>query len=168
MLILVVVLFLLCWGPRWLIITDYLNFIHFWWLLIEFLLFRFIMETTLKMGVLQFNKTVYWLRVVIFLLPFIHTISKNTIMNHDHSEFYLNVYFLFLVNPLIYVAMSKVFRTQLIKVCFEWISLSMTIFLFRLCARCASPASPSLVHVRRSRTMMGTCPPSVWTLTPGL
>ena len=73
------------------------------------------METTLKMGVLQFNKTVYWIRVVIFLLPFIHTISKMNTIDYDLSEL---LEYMFLVNPLIYVTMSKVFRTQLIKVCF--------------------------------------------------
>ena len=73
------------------------------------------METTLKMGVLQFNKTVYWLRVVIFLLPFIHTISKMNTIDCDLSEL---LECMFSVNPLIYVTMSKVFRTQLIKVCF--------------------------------------------------
>ena len=55
MLILVVVLFLLCWGPR------------------------FIMETALKMQVLQFNNYVYWVRVGLFLLPFLHSISNKTL-----------------------------------------------------------------------------------------
>ena len=37
---------------------------------------RFIMETTLKMQIVQFNNAVYWVRVVIFLLPFLHSISE--------------------------------------------------------------------------------------------
>ena len=35
------------------------------------------METALKMGVLQFNNIVYWVRVGLFLLPFLHSISNN-------------------------------------------------------------------------------------------
>ena len=34
------------------------------------------METTLKMQIVQFNNAVYWVRVVIFLLPFLHSISE--------------------------------------------------------------------------------------------
>ena len=65
------------------------------------------METTLKMQIVQFSPAVYWTRVVIFLLPFLHTISEN----NEHSFFKsINMY---LVNPLIYVAMSKLFRRQL-------------------------------------------------------
>ena len=37
---------------------------------------RFIMETLLKMGILQFTTTVYWIRVVLFLFPFMHTMGK--------------------------------------------------------------------------------------------
>ena len=67
MLILVVVLFLLCWGPR---LAKYLQRLCFTFFP------RFIMETTLKMQIVQFNNAVYWVRVVIFLLPFLHSISE--------------------------------------------------------------------------------------------
>ena len=55
MLILVVILFLLCWGPRYIIIIIICQDI------ITAVL-RFIMETLLKMGILQFTTTVYWIR----------------------------------------------------------------------------------------------------------
>ena len=57
--------------------------------------FRFIMETLLKLGFLEFTHSVYYYRVVFFLLPFVHAI----------------------INPLIYITMSKHFR------CFEDIAM---------------------------------------------
>lgn len=69
MLLLVVALFLLCWGPR------------------------FLMETLLKMGFLEFTRSAYYYRVIFWLLPFVHAI----------------------INPLIYITMSKHFRTSLLK-----------------------------------------------------
>ena len=76
MLILVVVLFLLCWGPRHRKFPTFLQHVKD-----NFLLLRFIMETALKMGVLRFNNTVYWVRVGLFLLPFLHSISKTSNTN---------------------------------------------------------------------------------------
>ena len=46
------------------------------------------METLLKLGFLEFTHSVYYYRVVFFLLPFVHAI----------------------INPLIYITMSKHFR----------------------------------------------------------
>ena len=71
------------------------------------------METALKMGVLRFNNTVYWVRVGLFLLPFLHSISKASSSN---LEIFSHSITTFAVNPLIYVTMSKLFRKQLIKV----------------------------------------------------
>ena len=51
------------------------------------------METLLKMGFLEFTHSIYYHRVVLFLLPFVHAI----------------------VNPLIYITMSKHFRSTLLK-----------------------------------------------------
>ena len=50
MLICVVILFLLCWGPR------------------------FIMELCMKLQLVQFNDHVYNIRIILFLLPHIHAI----------------------------------------------------------------------------------------------
>ena len=49
---------------------------------------RFIMETLLKLGFLEFTHSVYYYRVVFFLLPFVHAIF----------------------NPIVYFAMSRNFR----------------------------------------------------------
>ena len=70
MLICVVVLFLLCWGPR------------------------FFMEICIKMQLEgMFLTSVYWTRVALFLLPFIHAIF----------------------NPIVYFAMSRNFRQNAVK-----------------------------------------------------
>lgn len=69
MLICVVVLFLLCWGPR------------------------FIMEVVMKMQLDLFTPSVYWTRVTLFLLPFIHA----------------------LFNPIVYFIMSQSFRQSAVK-----------------------------------------------------
>ena len=68
MLICVVILFFICWGPR------------------------FIMEIIIKSHTItQFNHALYWSRVILFLLPFVHAV----------------------INPIIYMIMSKNFRTSL-------------------------------------------------------
>ena len=71
MLICVVVAFLVCWGPR------------------------FVMEFLLKLQLdIFFNPTAYWIRVAIFLLPFIHAV----------------------LNPLIYFAFTRGFRDLFVNV----------------------------------------------------
>ena len=70
MLICVVVLFLVCWGPR------------------------FVLEFLLKLQLdVFFSPVVYWTRVAVFLLPFVHAV----------------------VNPVIYIAMSNNIRAAVIK-----------------------------------------------------
>ena len=65
MLVCVVALFLLCWGPR------------------------FVLEFLLKLHLESFfTPTVYWIRVGVFLLPFLHAI----------------------INPFIYLVMCKNIR----------------------------------------------------------
>ncbi|CAB4069271.1 CCKAR [Lepeophtheirus salmonis] len=79
MLICVVCIFFLCWGPR------------------------FTMEIVIKSKTMNlFYPTVYWIRVVIFLLPFIHAG----------------------INPIIYIIMSKTFRSSIIKLLKENCSFS--------------------------------------------
>ncbi|CAB4069297.1 CCKAR [Lepeophtheirus salmonis] len=71
MLICVVVLFFLCWGPR------------------------FIMEIIIKSKTQNlFYPSIYWIRVLLFLLPFVHAC----------------------VNPIIYIIMSKTFRSSIVKI----------------------------------------------------
>ena len=69
------------------------------------------METVLKMGILQFTTTVYWVRVVLFLFPFIHTMGLIMI-----DLMYLPTNNIFLVNPVIYVAMSKLVRNYVVNI----------------------------------------------------
>ena len=68
MLILVVILFLLCWGPR------------------------LIMELTIKLDLLAYDDFIYKLRIISYLLPFIHSC----------------------LNPIVYVLMSIQFRRRMI------------------------------------------------------
>ena len=96
-------MFLLCWAPRYVIACPFL--------LIILLVLRFIMETVLKMGILQFTTTVYWVRVVLFLFPFIHTMGLTMIV-----LMYLPTNNIFLVNPVIYVAMSKLVRNYVVNI----------------------------------------------------
>ena len=70
MLILIVLLFLVCWGPR------------------------LTMEVVIKCCLQQFNHITYALRIVFYLLPFIHSG----------------------INPIVYILMSTKFRNQLINI----------------------------------------------------
>ena len=69
------------------------------------------METALKMGILEFTTSVYWVRVGLFLLPFLHSISKLQFVLV--TSCFTSLYFP--VNPVIYVCMSAVFRRQLLE-----------------------------------------------------
>ncbi len=70
MLIWVVLLFLICWGPR------------------------FVMEFLLKLHLTSFfTQFVYWLKVALFLLPFVHAV----------------------LNPIFYLLLSKNIRVSVIK-----------------------------------------------------
>ncbi len=70
MLICVVLLFLVCWGPR------------------------FVMEFLLELHLEAFfSPVVYWVRVALFLLPFVHAV----------------------VNPIFYLVLSKNIRVAVIK-----------------------------------------------------
>ncbi|CAN7941217.1 unnamed protein product [Ixodes hexagonus] len=71
MLILVVVLFLLCWGPR------------------------LIMEIVVKCCLNVFNHGVYAVRVLFYLLPFVHSC----------------------LNPIVYCFMSSKFRRRMLRCC---------------------------------------------------
>ncbi|KAK2718910.1 galanin receptor 2b-like isoform X2 [Artemia franciscana] len=71
MLILVIALFLLCWGPR------------------------LIFNVIVKSGLEAYTKTVYYLRVTVYLLPFIHSC----------------------LNPVIYTLMSSNFRRVMLRTC---------------------------------------------------
>ncbi len=69
MLIWVVLLFLVCWGPR------------------------FVMELLLKLRLsVFFNPTTYWVRVALFLLPFVHAV----------------------LNPIFYIMLSRNIRVAVI------------------------------------------------------
>lgn len=70
MLILIVLLFLICWGPR------------------------LTMEVIIKCCLIQFNHITYALRIIFYLLPFIHSG----------------------LNPIVYILMSTKFRNQLLTI----------------------------------------------------
>ena len=76
MLISVVLLFLTCWGPR------------------------FILELLLKLQLdIFFTPTAYWIRVTLFILPFVHAV----------------------LNPVIYFAMSKNIRANIVRQVAEFV-----------------------------------------------
>ena len=122
MLILVVILFLLCWGPRWLY-HQIVNFHHHLYPQVHHgdpaqdgdpAVHCYCLLDQVANHHIFYLITFFIYRVVLFLFPFIHAIGQVILIVRR-----LSYNCLFSVNPLIYVAMSKLFRNSLFKMMSE-------------------------------------------------